>query len=378
MNGTGNTARGLTVAIVLFLLWAALTGIVRGWVKLKKRDSWGFDDTSIYISLLVNLVRIVIVTGAIHHGFGNLWSTLAEDDRQTVDKLLYASQILYVVSIGLVKVSTTLFTARFLTRGQTHIRLAHLATAACGVWTVASLLIIAIRTPLSSPWTTRAGSQSLLVRWVAIEASGLIVELCAVGMSVHFVWGLQMPIKKRLSVSALFAFRLVVAPVIALRLWQLAPSAVKNPDEPRLNAYILTEGALELAFILASITCLKPVMKPFHSGYTVSNAPASNYITTVKKSNRDAYLELSAARSAADNKDGTIIVTRRDRGSHGIDHGYTKSAHIPRPDQVDHEATVSFANEGQPHPDSHDMSISRTQAWTISYDDDEGHGGARQ
>ncbi|KAK5710780.1 hypothetical protein LTR17_018696 [Elasticomyces elasticus] len=176
---------------------------------------------------------------------------------------------------------------------------------------------------------------------------------------------------KRLSVSFLFAFRLLVAPIVALRLWQLSPSTDTNTDKPRIYAYVLTEGVLELSFILASITCLKPIMKPFHSGYIVTNGPVSGYATTAKQSSRDAYLELSAAKSAADAKDGTITVTKRDRSSHGLDHAYTKSAHTMRADQVDHEATVTFASEGQPPSDSHDMSINRTQAFTISYDDDE-------
>ncbi|KAK0301950.1 hypothetical protein LTR29_015541 [Friedmanniomyces endolithicus] len=84
-----------------------------------------------------------------------------------------------------------------------------------------------------------------------------------------------MPVKKRLSVSVVFGCRLLVAPVIALRLWQLSPPVTADPNTPPLNADILTEGALELAFMLASITCLKPVMKPFHSGYVISTAHVS-------------------------------------------------------------------------------------------------------
>ncbi|KAK3109704.1 hypothetical protein LTR53_016758, partial [Teratosphaeriaceae sp. CCFEE 6253] len=161
VNGTGNTARGLTVAISLFFAWAALTGAVRAWVKLKKRDSWGVDDTSILTCLACIVIRVIVVTLAVHHGFGNPWSTLGAADRATIDKLLYASQILYVLCIGLIKVSTSLFTARFLTRGASHTRLAYLTTG-CGVlWTVTSMLAIALRPDLSHPWTTRDGTESL-------------------------------------------------------------------------------------------------------------------------------------------------------------------------------------------------------------------------
>ena len=131
---------------------------------------------------------------------------------------------------------------------------------------------------------------------------------------------------------------------------------------------------LDLTFILASVTCLKPFVRPFHSGYVVSTTPASGYASTSKNLHRDAYVELSAVKSAAGNEDGAIIQTRRGRDSRG----YKKSAVVYRPDQVDQEATVSSANEGQPYSKSHDMSISRTQAWPVSYEDDEILGGARR
>ena len=51
-SGTGNNAPGLTTAAVLLLLWAALTLIVRLWVKLKKADSWGSDDSIITVSFV--------------------------------------------------------------------------------------------------------------------------------------------------------------------------------------------------------------------------------------------------------------------------------------------------------------------------------------
>jgi len=50
LPGTGNTAPGLTIATILFFAWAFLTFVVRVWVKAKKSDSWGADDTAITIA----------------------------------------------------------------------------------------------------------------------------------------------------------------------------------------------------------------------------------------------------------------------------------------------------------------------------------------
>jgi len=48
--GIGNTVPDLTTATVLFFSWASMTHLVRCWVKLRKSDSWGADETSISLS----------------------------------------------------------------------------------------------------------------------------------------------------------------------------------------------------------------------------------------------------------------------------------------------------------------------------------------
>ena len=47
------------------------------------------------------------------------------------------------------------------------------------------------------------------VRWTAIEVTGCVLDLGAVVFAVYLVWSLQMPLKKRMSVTAIFATRLM-------------------------------------------------------------------------------------------------------------------------------------------------------------------------
>lgn len=139
---------------------------------------------------------------------------------------LFASQITYVLSVGFTKFSTSFFIAGFLTRNAKHVRMARTLTAICGVWTVAAIFTIAIRGKLTQPWDTRDGSDILVralranicyltdtilkfTRWLAIEIAGFVIEIGAVGLAIHFVSSLQMPLKKRLSVSAIFGSRLL-------------------------------------------------------------------------------------------------------------------------------------------------------------------------
>lgn len=88
--GTGNTAPGLTSTAALFFIWALLTYIVRAWVKLRKSDSWGIDDTTITLSLLFAFFHVVATCYAVNHGYGNSWSDLSSDDNVEVKKVQIA------------------------------------------------------------------------------------------------------------------------------------------------------------------------------------------------------------------------------------------------------------------------------------------------
>lgn len=132
---------------------------------------------------------------------------------------------------------------------------------------------------------------------------------------------------------------------------------------------------MDLAFMLASITCLKPFMRPFHSGYSVSTTKGATYNTTGKASRSDAYLMLSAARSVGGAKDKPAVrVTSQ--GDHQAP--LQQPARLPpvfRPDHVDHRTTIMSADrERHSDENSEQMIISKTQAWDVSYDDERSRG----
>lgn len=181
---------------------------------------------------------------------------------------------------------------------------------------------------------------------------------------------------------ALFAevlYRLI--PIVALRLWYLSPSKNTDPNNPAITAGIYTEVALECAFMLSNITCLKPFLRPFHSGYfvsTVDNKNSGGYLTTKDSVSRgDAYYMISTARSATDNKDGPIVQGERESVSPEKQSNVERNARAPafRPDHSSHRATVLSGDDDQIAPvereGSEDMIISKTQAWTVSYEDDQ-------
>ncbi|TKX20010.1 hypothetical protein C1H76_7894 [Elsinoe australis] len=372
-TGTGNTDPGLTTATVLLFIWGFLTLITRLFVKARDSNTFGHDDTAISISALAALAHVVATCYAVHLGYGLDWSSLADTERTAICKALFASHITYVISIGCTKISTCFFSVRFLTRDTRSRFLAYGFTITCVAWTVVCVLVISLRGQISNTWITTDGSQALYSRWLGIEGTGFAIDLSSVAMSIYLIWGLQMSIGKRLAVSAIFSSRLLVLPLVALRLWKLHPATGSNSTSPARSALIFTEAVMECAFILASVTCLKPFLRPFAPGFFISSAAYTGRVSALsaghKGSRANPYYELSAARSRAEKDTVNETITQR-MGSEEVEdeQGLIKPGEPPkswRPDLAGHQATVEQTDE------RHRMStrgISMTQGWTVSFD----------
>lgn len=75
---------------------------------------------------------------------------------------LYASQILYVASVGAAKISASLFIANVLARDSQNMFISRALTGLCTAWTVACILAISLRGDVFKPWHTHNGTQLLV------------------------------------------------------------------------------------------------------------------------------------------------------------------------------------------------------------------------
>lgn len=182
----GNKAPALTSVGGILIIWATLIFAVRIWVKTRLRavDFWGFDDTFVSLAFvcltikatasvqsraptdsafeqIISILQFALTCNAVNHGYGDRWSDLTGSERSAVEKSLYASQILYVCSLGCTRLSTCFFTTR-LSRHRSHKTLAHVWTATTLLIIVASVLVVAVRGDVSHPWTTLEGSEALV------------------------------------------------------------------------------------------------------------------------------------------------------------------------------------------------------------------------
>lgn len=114
--------------------------------------------------------------------------------------MLYASDLLFVLSLCTGRLAAGLFLARLSTQ-QKQGRIIGLVTAACCLYGLASFLLVAIRNPSST-------TTNMTPRWITVSAMGSTLDLAIATYPIVLVWGLKMKASSRLTVVTGFALRL--------------------------------------------------------------------------------------------------------------------------------------------------------------------------
>lgn len=117
----------------------------------------------------------------------------------------YSSELLYVLCVGTTRISSSLFLGG-LSRGTLQNATGWIFAGLSTAWTIAGIIVIAIRGDLSAPWETQ---EPLFIRWIAVETPGLIIELVLWVFAFTLIWGLNMHVVRRVKLILIFAVRLV-------------------------------------------------------------------------------------------------------------------------------------------------------------------------
>ena len=137
-------------------------------------------------------------------------------------------------------------------------------------------------------------------------------------------------------------------------------------------ASIFTEACMHLAFILVSMTCLKPFLRPFHSGHLITTADTkiSGYKTGRRSHKSSDYVMLSTTKDTSISKPAvTVTASEPPRRTAGD----AKPAPPPRAFAPDshgaYRSTVVRQGRQDGSSPSEHMFISKTQTWTVEYED---------
>ncbi|SPO06474.1 uncharacterized protein DNG_09164 [Cephalotrichum gorgonifer] len=165
------------------------------------------DDYLIILSMICALISNVFVTLSVSHGNGKHFDVLDLDQKQNTIKWMMAAYVPGIETLGLPKLAVIALLTRLLAPGTFHFWLLWaMGVIVCLSLTAMVLALILQCTPVEALWTFSLGHDCLnpdilvgLAFWASTSSAFLDFYLAVYPAIV--LWGLQMPLKKKLVLS---------------------------------------------------------------------------------------------------------------------------------------------------------------------------------
>ncbi|KAK5069183.1 hypothetical protein LTR64_008663 [Lithohypha guttulata] len=262
-------AAWIIIATAVGMSCSLFFGLIRFGVRKWIAPKFGLDDYTLGGSSALMVIQSAILLGACSNGLGNSIDLITEEAQAKVQSLYYASNLFFILALGLSKVSVVFFLRR-ISRAKHH-KLAYDVVIGLHVlWTVGSFLALALQCDLSSPWTVigRDCGTGVLRRWQVICALDIISELLIVSMAVYLVWGLQTSLEQKVVVVGVFGFRLIGIIAIAFRLRSFdAAGFSTNPFLLEADFICWTQSELNWSIISATIPSFQNFLKNLNTHF---------------------------------------------------------------------------------------------------------------
>jgi len=138
------------VASSIGLLFVLLFASIRLWIRNPLRSKLYPDDFALLAATLLATIQTILVIAAADNGLGQSSNLLGDRSQARVDRLIYASDAIFLASLFLSKISMLLLELR-MSPEKFHVLLTKSGLAACGAALVACLVMTLVGCG-SSPW----------------------------------------------------------------------------------------------------------------------------------------------------------------------------------------------------------------------------------
>lgn len=147
-------------------------------------------------------------------------------------------------------------------------RLGQALTVLLSMFSITSILSIALRGNLSQPWSYRDNDlQSILVRWATTGALSIVTDMIITALSVYLVWSLQMDSKPKSIVITAFALRLFVAPVTIVRLVILRDVRPEDLSFTCTLPETMTQLEMYCNLVATTLPCLRIFLTAWNTSF---------------------------------------------------------------------------------------------------------------
>ncbi|RHZ53568.1 uncharacterized protein CDV56_104098 [Aspergillus thermomutatus] len=260
---------GLIVVITGFCLVLVLSSLAARTFSSFKRRIFQKDDYGFAAVVIVALAQTSLVLAQVHYGWGATAESLSSATKEKMLKMGYAADTLFVVTLGLSKITTAIF---YMTLFKQKLRaVIQGLLAGGGIWTILSVILLAVRCS-HRPWLDiDAQCGGLFQRWQAITAIDIILEVLLILYSGRAIYSIKISTRQKIVVFGTLSCRIILIPLAAMHLHYVKIQL--DSDRPTLDgaiASITAELYLAMSVVCLVASFMKPVLAVYVDEYGIA------------------------------------------------------------------------------------------------------------
>ena len=315
----------IVITAVTGTIYTLLVWCIRLFIRLKINKPFAWDDIHCAIATAFTVLHACLTLSQTDYGLGHPTYLVSAHATSTRRVLGWIGVLCFLQASCFSMLSITFLILR-VTKQTSHARPAHLLALATALWDLTATTIILFQCRLPQPWKTRPHSRciDIYAAWVFITISRALLEAANVVLAARLVWKLRMPLAPKLAIVAMFATRLLVIPPTVIRLHYLEISwQAADWSYARINVQILTQVAMHVSTILATVPCVKNFLLVFESG---NLHPPTTTGTQTQTQTQTHATTLEGSMRRVSNRASSSIYARRAGAGAGTTDGSTVTA----------------------------------------------------
>ncbi|KAL0941908.1 uncharacterized protein CTRU02_204671 [Colletotrichum truncatum] len=266
MPGAGTRGIGLLVWIVVFTAFDFSVLCLRYWAARMMRRGFWWDDGMIAFAF-ANIVALEgVVIWAIYNGLGKHTDELSLPEYAVQFKLILASGVTWLLGTIFIKFAILWMYTRIFATAQFK-RWSRILMGIVGAYGVAFLILFMSRcTPVSQQWAPVPGGncRDITIDQIVSVTINIVVDVAMTILPMPALWGLQMPLRNKVAVSAMFGMGFLT---IAIMVWRLVNTVTTIGDTDFVynlhDIGLISLLELWIGIVIACLPTLGPLLKTY-------------------------------------------------------------------------------------------------------------------
>ncbi|KID86812.1 choline transport protein [Metarhizium guizhouense ARSEF 977] len=249
-----------------FMVVVILSAIARCGTKLHMVKTLKSEDWLAVAATIMAVAQFISSLVQAGNGLGQHGDALSERQIESILEGEYATELLYIASLGLAKVSTAATVVNIASRSHRNV-IFGIGTVIIA-WAVTGFIVVLFQCQLPAPWDII--HKSCIARpafWRYFCAANVITDVALIGIIVHNIRGIQTSWSKKALVIGVFGSRILVAPALVFQIMYSGKSlATADPSFDMWKWSVIMAVVQCLNILTICIPNLKPFLDSLQSG----------------------------------------------------------------------------------------------------------------